>query len=81
MEVNDKFREEQRRRYINMRMVKDIVMALIILGVGFMMFFGKKFLATRPFFEEKDPTMLALFGGLCLLYGSFRMYIAVKRKY
>ena len=81
MELNDKFREEQRERYITMRMVKDIVMAMIILSVGFMMFFGKKFLATRPFFQEKDPILLNLFGGLCLLYGGFRMYIAVKRRY
>ncbi|ANI89853.1 hypothetical protein A9P82_11485 [Arachidicoccus ginsenosidimutans] len=81
MESNDRFREQQRKRYANMRAIKDVVMAIIILGVGLMMFFGKKFLYTRAFFQEKDPVILYIFGSLCLLYGGFRMYMAIKRNY
>ncbi|HEY0299010.1 MAG TPA: hypothetical protein VGB84_07310 [Arachidicoccus sp.] len=81
MEINDKFREQQRKRYVNMRAIKDVVMSLIIVGVGLMMFFGKKFLYTRPFFQDKDPLLLYIFGSLCFLYGGFRMYIAIKRNY
>lgn len=81
MEVNDKYREEHKTRYANMRAIKDVVMAVIILGVGLLMFFGRKITALQHFFAERDPALLYIFGGLCLLYGSFRMYIAIKRKY
>lgn len=81
MDVNEKYREQHKKRYVGMRAVKDVVMAIIILGVGLLMFFGRKLPALQNFFSERDPVLLYIFGGLCLLYGSFRMYIAVKRRY
>lgn len=81
MDVNEKYREVHKKRYMGMRAVKDIVMAVIILGVGLLMFFGRKVPALQNFFAERDSLLMYIFGGLCLLYGSFRMYIAVKRRY
>lgn len=81
MDLNDKFRDEQHKRYANMRAIKDFTMALIILAVGFLMFFGNRFTITRTIMQDKDPVIRYLFGGLCTLYGGFRLYRAIKRDY
>lgn len=81
MDLNEKYREQHQKRYVNMRAIKDFVMAIIILSVGLIMFFGRKFPALQNFFAERDPLLLYIFGGLCLVYGIFRLYIALKRKY
>ena len=81
MDINEQYREDHQRRYGTMRAVKDMVMAVIFLCVGLLMFFGRKLPALQNFFAERDPLLLYIFGGACLLYGAFRMYIAVKRKY
>lgn len=74
-------RERQRKRYNNMRSIKDIVMALLILTVGALMFFGDKFQLTRTLMANKDPFVKYLFGGLCALYGGFRLYRGIKQDY
>jgi len=74
-------RERQRKRYNNMRSLKDIVMAVLILSVGVLMFFGDKFQFTRVVMADKDPIIKYLFGGLCALYGVFRLYRGIKQDY
>ncbi|HTN36430.1 MAG TPA: hypothetical protein VL053_05105 [Arachidicoccus sp.] len=81
MEKEQHFREQQRKRYNNTRSIKDIVMALIILTIGFLMFFGDRFKVTQPLMEQKDPVIRYLFGGLCTLYGGFRLYRGIKQDY
>lgn len=81
MEMNEDFRKHQRKRYSNMRAVKDIVMALIILSIGFLMFFGKHFQSLQGLMQNKDPLILNIFGCLCVLYGGFRLYRGIKRDY
>lgn len=81
MDINSKFRNQHRERYNRMRAIKDIVMALIILTVGVFMFFGDKFEITRTMMSEKDPLIKYLFGGLCALYGGFRLYRGIKQNY
>ncbi len=81
MDINEDFRKQQRKRYSNMRAVKDIVMALIILGIGFLMFFGKHFQSLQGLMQSKDPLILNIFGSLCVLYGGFRLYRGIKRDY
>ncbi|MGF7230912.1 hypothetical protein [Arachidicoccus sp.] len=81
MAINEEFRKQQRKRYRSMRAVKDIVMALIILGIGFLMFFGKHFHLLQGLMESKDPLILNIFGSLCVLYGGFRLYRGIKHEY
>ncbi|SDZ74828.1 hypothetical protein SAMN05192529_101196 [Arachidicoccus rhizosphaerae] len=74
-------RERNRKRYNNMRSLKDIIMAVLILTVGVLMFFGEKFQFTRVLMANKDPMIKYIFGGLCALYGGFRLYRGIKQDY
>ena len=62
-----------------MRTVYDLGMGVIIFGVGLLMFVGKKLGIER--IAEMDPLMRNLFGGLCVLYGGFRLYRGIKKDY
>lgn len=81
MDLGRQVRERQRKRYNNVRSIKDIVMALLILTVGALMIFGDKFQFTRAMMADKDPVIKYLFGGLCALYGGFRLYRGIKQDY
>lgn len=60
-----------------MRMTYDIVMALLFLGMSMVMLFPVQLHLEQ--FTELDPTLRYMFGGLCLLYGGFRLYRGIKR--
>ena len=62
-----------------MRMTYDITISLVILAMGIMMVFGKKLHIS--YVLTFDPLIRYMFGGLCLLYGSFRLYRGIKRDY
>ena len=81
MDLGREVRERNRKRYNNMRSMKDIIMAVIILAVGVLMIFGDKFQFTRVMMANKDPIIKYLFGGLCALYGGFRLYRGIKQDY
>lgn len=81
MDLGRQVRERNRKRYNNMRSLKDIIMAVIILAVGVLMFFGDKFQFTRILMANKDPMIKYIFGGLCALYGGFRLYRGIKQDY
>ena len=76
MESNYKDRRE--KSFAAMRMVYNLAMSILILGVGVVIFFGGKWGIIA--IKELDPLMKNLFGGLCLLYGGFRLYRSFKRE-
>lgn len=62
-----------------MRMVYDIGMSVLLIGMSVIMLFGSywgidKILAIDNIFRY-------MFGGICLLYGAFRLYRGIKRDY
>ncbi|MDR0791790.1 MAG: hypothetical protein LBE82_00660, partial [Chitinophagaceae bacterium] len=59
----------------------DYVMAILILGIAAFMLLGDKFAATRELVSQTDPLIRYLFGGVCVLYGGFRLYRAIKHDY
>ncbi len=75
MEKN--FRQHQKRGYDNLRKIRDITMALIILSIGALVLFADKLGLDL----SMDSTMQYLFTGLCLLYGGFRLYRGIKQDY
>jgi uncharacterized membrane protein YfcA len=54
-------------------------MSSLILGMAVVMFFGAKFGIMQ--FVDVDPLFRYLFGGICLLYGGFRLYRGVYPNY
>lgn len=62
-----------------MRMSYDLVMAVLILGMAVVMLFPEKLKIEQ--IMAVDNTFRYLFGGICLLYGGFRLYRGIKRDY
>lgn len=73
--MDNKFREKQQRNYEVMRKARDISMAILILIIGLIMIFADKI----GIEFQVDSTIRYLFGGLCLLYGSFRFYRGISK--
>jgi len=77
--MEDRFREKQQKSYTLMRMTYDLTMAILILGMALVLFFAEKFKIQQ--IMEADLGFRYMFGGICLLYGGFRLYRGVKRDY
>ena len=77
--MQESFRERQQKSYTLMRMSYDLVMAILILGMAVVMLFPEKLKIEQ--IMAVDNTFRYLFGGICLLYGGFRLYRGIKRDY
>lgn len=73
------FREKQQKRYRIMRMTYDITIAVLLFGMATIMLFAKQ-LNIQQLLEEDNTFFRYFFGGLCLLYGGFRLYRGVSRE-
>jgi hypothetical protein len=62
-----------------MRMTYDLAMAFLILGMAVVMIFAEKLKIEQ--IMAVDNTFRYLFGGICVLYGGFRLYRGIKRDY
>ena len=77
--MNNELENRRRKSYVQLRMVYDLTMAALILGIGLILFVGDKF--GLPIIEDLDTVIRYGFGGLCFLYGGFRVYRAIKHDY
>jgi hypothetical protein len=77
--MQESFRDRQQKSYTLMRMSYDLVMAVLILGMAVVMLFPEKLKIEQ--IMAVDNTFRYLFGGICLLYGAFRLYRGIKRDY
>lgn len=78
------YRDNQRNGYVQMRSVVDFTMAGLILAIGLIMLLGDMIgvkALTQLLHERVDSTMRYLFGALCVFYGGFRLYRAIKKDY
>jgi hypothetical protein len=77
--MEDRFREKQQKSYTLMRMTYDLSMGVLILGMAVILFFAEKLNIQQII--EADLAFRYMFGGICLLYGVFRLYRGIKRDY
>ena len=78
-EFDKKELTEKDKGYIRMRSIMDFGMGLLWSGMGIFLIFIKSFntgLETRY-----DDSTLKIFGGICLVYGLFRIYRGYKKNY
>ncbi len=70
--------EKRNARYANMRAIKDFGMGFLYIVVAVLMFFPN-----LVGFEVNslDPLFTYIFGGICILYGGFRIYRGFKKEY
>ena len=70
--------EKRRKAYVTQRSVMDLGMGIIYAGMGGFFLFSDLFGVVMEF---PPKPFSYIFGGLCLLYGSFRIYRGIKRNY
>lgn len=70
-------RDNSQRGYNNFRRVYDISMAILFLSMGVAMFFLEKLKLNLVIAE--DTGFRYFFGGICLLYGGFRLYRGIMQ--
>ncbi|WP_447639913.1 MULTISPECIES: hypothetical protein [Chitinophagaceae] len=74
-------RRADRRGFILFRTVRDFTMSTLILAMAFLLLAGAYIPQTKKLVLSVDPLMRYMFGGLCLIYGGFRLYRAIKKDY
>ncbi len=75
--MQNEFREKRRKATVNMRMMRDITMAILILGVATLLFIVP-YLGLR--LRMGDSFRITM-GVLFAVYGAFRLYRGIKRDY
>ena len=78
--MENDFRVKQKKSYNLMRMSYDLTIAILLLGMSVLMLFADK-LHIEQLAAKDNEFFRYFFGGLCLLYGSFRLYRGFKRDY
>ena len=77
--MQESFRDKQQKSFTLMRMTYDLAMAVLILGMAVVMLFSERLKIDQ--ISSIDTTFRYLFGGICILYGGFRLYRGIKRDY
>lgn len=68
------FEQRHRRRTASMRLVYDLAMGVIWLGVGVFFLFHRRF----GYDLGLDTTLTTIFGAASMLYGAFRIYRGIS---
>ncbi len=77
--MNEDYREKNRKGFNTLQSIRHITMALFFIAMGIIMFVAEHYkieqiLAFDKFFRY-------FFGGICFLYGGFRLYRGFKKDY
>lgn len=70
---------ERHKGYIRMRSMMDYAMGILWIGMGIFLLFNDYFQVKVS--DRFDPVALKAFGGVCILYGGFRLYRGYKKNY
>jgi uncharacterized membrane protein len=76
--MEDGFKERRRKSYNLMRMAYDFTIAVLLLGMSVIMLFADR-LDIEQLSGKDNEFFRYFFGGLCLLYGGFRVYRGFQR--
>ncbi len=80
--LND-YKERQRRSAAVARTIYNISFGVIVLVVGLIMIFLDKINneTLNEYLGYLEPLLRYMFGGLCLIYGIFRLYRGLKKDF
>ncbi len=70
---------ERDKGYVRMRSIMDYGMGLLWTAMGVFIIFIKKF--STDLALKYDSGMFKIFGGVCIVYGLFRIYRGFKKNY
>ena len=80
--LND-YKERQRQSAVVAKTIYNITFGVIILLVGVVMLLLNKInnATLNEYLGYLDPLLRYMFGGLCLLYGGWRLYRGIKKEF
>jgi len=64
---------------IRMRSIMDAGMGILWMGMGIFFIFIKQF--NTDLAARYDDSVMKVFGGICIIYGIFRVYRGYKKNY
>lgn len=70
--------DKRTRRYIMMKSITDYTMGVIIIGIGLIIIFSRQLQIEN---ENLSTTPVKIFGGVAIVYGAWRIYRGIKKKY
>jgi len=75
----EEYENKKRKQVSTMRSIMDYGMGILLLIVGLFFLFHQ--LLKIDIGYTSSPTLEKFFGGMCLLYGSWRIYRGYKKNY
>jgi len=76
--MENEFKEKRTKSYASMRSIVDFTMGFLYLAAAAFLFFAERFGFEMLNF---DPMFRYIFGGICALYGGWRIYRGFKKDY
>lgn len=70
---------EKNKGYVRMKSIMDFGMGLLWLGMGTFLLFNEYFNVRLN--AMVDEPVMKVFGGVCMVYGLFRIYRGFKKNY
>ena len=70
---------EKNKGFARMKSIMDYGMGLLWMGMGIFLVFIEKF--NTGFEARFDDPVMKVFGGVCIVYGIFRIYRGYKKNY
>lgn len=79
----DDYKNKQRKNAAVARRIYNISFGIIIVIVGLVVLFIDKIHndTLTQYFDLSDVLLRYMFGGLCLVYGIFRLYRGIKKEF
>lgn len=77
--MDNNYRERNQKSFNTLQAIRHTTMALLFLAMGLIMFLAEKFNLNQILVFDK--LFRYLFGGICFLYGGFRLYRGIKKDY
>lgn len=78
-EENEEQLSAREKGMIRMRSVMDMGMGLMWMGMGVFFIFIRQF--NTDLAARYDDSVMKIFGGICVIYGIFRIYRGIKKNY
>jgi hypothetical protein len=76
--MKNEYAEKRTRRFLTMRSIMDFGMGILYLAVGLFIMFPQ---VLGFGIEAFDKIFRYMFGGLCVVYGTWRIYRGIKKDY
>jgi hypothetical protein len=67
------------KNLIRMKSISNYIMGALIMAAGFVFILKPPVL--NGFFKDRDPLLMNIMAGICIVYGLFRMYRGYAKNY